>query len=169
MIHEETWPEAAKWDQALGQVINEQRAADPESRLAVMSDGGWCSRKNITEWENQGVDALASFVRDLIEEISEDEVERLQGWATVLPAEASISEHNHHQADLVAIYYVDIAQGLLLGLLLVLSAMKFVLVMLWFMHLRFDSPLFSTLFTGGLLLAVALFMVVLATLGSSLV
>jgi len=55
------------------------------------------------------------------------------------------------------------------GVLLALSAMKFVLVALWFMHLRFDTRLFSILFGGGLALIVALIMVVLATLGSNLI
>ena len=69
----------------------------------------------------------------------------------------------------VALYYVDIAQGLLAGLLLALSALKFVVVALWFMHLRFDNRLFTVLFAGGIALAVALLAVVLATLGASLV
>lgn len=69
----------------------------------------------------------------------------------------------------VAVYYLDIVEGALLGILLVLSALKFILVALWFMHLQFDNPLFSTLFTGGLMLAGALFIVVIATLGASLV
>ena len=69
----------------------------------------------------------------------------------------------------VAIYYVDVLESALLGILMVLSALKFVLVLLWFMHLRFDNQLFSTLFAGGLALAAALFIVVLATLGASLV
>ena len=69
----------------------------------------------------------------------------------------------------VAFYYVDMAQGLLMGILLALSALKFVLVGLWFMHLRFDSPFFTTLFAGGLVLATGLFIVVLASLGASLV
>jgi len=68
----------------------------------------------------------------------------------------------------VAVYYVDIARGALLGILLVLSAMKFVLVILWFMHLRFDSRLFTMLFAGGLLLVLSLFAVVLTSLGASL-
>jgi len=69
----------------------------------------------------------------------------------------------------VAVYYIDALQGALLGILMVLSFLKFALVALWFMHLRFDSRVFSILFTGGLMLAVALFLVVLASLGSSLV
>ena len=69
----------------------------------------------------------------------------------------------------VSIYYANLAHGALLGLLLSLSLTKFLLVALWFMHLRFDSRLFSTLFAGGLALVVALFFVVLATLGANLV
>jgi cytochrome c oxidase subunit 4 len=69
----------------------------------------------------------------------------------------------------VAVYYVDALAGALLGILLVLSAMKFVLVVLWFMHLRFDNRLFAILFSGGLVLAVLLFIVVLSSLGASLV
>ena len=69
----------------------------------------------------------------------------------------------------VAVYYVDALAGVLLGILMVLSAMKFILVLLWFMHLRFDNRLLSILFSGGLVLAVLLFIVVLSTLGASLV
>ena len=70
----------------------------------------------------------------------------------------------------VALYYVpDMPMAAILGLLLPLSLIKFLLVVLWFMHLRFDNPVFSTLFTGGLALAIALFIVVLATLGANLV
>lgn len=69
----------------------------------------------------------------------------------------------------VVFYYLDLADGVLLGVLMVLSAMKFVLVVLWFMHLRFDSRLFSIAFAGGMALVAALFFVVLATLGASLV
>ena len=69
----------------------------------------------------------------------------------------------------VAVYYVDALDSALLGILMVLSAMKFVLVLLWFMHLRFDNRLFSILFSGGLVLAVLLFIVVLSSLGASLV
>lgn len=70
----------------------------------------------------------------------------------------------------VALYYIPgFADGALLGLLLALSGLKFVVVGLWFMHLRFDSGLFSTLFTGGMVLVVMLMFVLLSTLGASLV
>ena len=71
----------------------------------------------------------------------------------------------------VAIYYIDWVHdhGLLIPLLFLFAALKFTLVVLWFMHLRFDSPVFSILFAGGLTLVAALLLVVLASLGASLV
>ncbi len=69
----------------------------------------------------------------------------------------------------VAVYYIDIQQGLFISILLALSASKFAFVVLWFMHLRFDSKLFTTLFVGGFALATSVFVVVLATLGGNLV
>jgi cytochrome c oxidase subunit 4 len=69
----------------------------------------------------------------------------------------------------VGVYYTSIVRGALITVLLLLSAMKFVLVVLWFMHLQFDSKVFSVLFAGVLLLVVSLFVVVLTTLGASLV
>ena len=69
----------------------------------------------------------------------------------------------------VAVYYIDALDDVLVPILIVLSALKFSLVVLWFMHLKFDSQLFSTLFVGGLILVAALFIVVLATLGGGLV
>ncbi len=69
----------------------------------------------------------------------------------------------------VAIYYVDALGDMLLPILLVLSGVKFVTVALWFMHLRFDNRMLSIMFSTGVLLATALFVVVLSTLGASLV
>lgn len=69
----------------------------------------------------------------------------------------------------VGVYYMNIAQGALIGVLLALSAMKFVMVILWFMHLRFDNKLFSVFFAGALLLVTALLVVVLTSLGAGLV
>ena len=42
-----------------------------------------------------------------------------------------------------------------LPILLVLSAFKFAMVAMFFMHLRFDHPLFTVFFTGGLILAIS--------------
>ena len=40
-------------------------------------------------------------------------------------------------------------------ILLVLSAIKFALVAMFYMHLKFDSPVFSRLLVGGLMLGAA--------------
>jgi cytochrome c oxidase subunit 4 len=69
----------------------------------------------------------------------------------------------------VALYYLDLSHNLLVVLLIVLSAVKFSLVVLWFMHLKFDNRLFSQLFVGGFLLALSVFVVVIAALQGSLV
>jgi cytochrome c oxidase subunit 4 len=68
----------------------------------------------------------------------------------------------------VAVFYVSSLEAVLAPILIVLSLSKFLLVVLFFMHLRFDNRLFSTLFTGGFALALAVFIVVLATLGASI-
>jgi len=61
----------------------------------------------------------------------------------------------------VGVYYVEALAPLLAPILIVLSAVKFALVVMFFMHLRFDNRLFSFLFTGPLLLMIS---VVLALL-----
>jgi cytochrome c oxidase subunit 4 len=57
----------------------------------------------------------------------------------------------------VGVYYVDFLRPALVPLLIVFSLIKFALVVLWFMHLRFDSRLFMRLFVAGVILAVSLF------------
>lgn len=69
----------------------------------------------------------------------------------------------------VGLYYIDLSHNLLVVLLIGLSALKFSLVVLWFMHLKFDNRLFSQFFVGGFLLALTIFMVALATLHGKLV
>ena len=69
----------------------------------------------------------------------------------------------------VGLYYIDMSHDLLVGLLLVLSAVKFSLVVLWFMHLKFDNSLFSRFFAGGFLLALTIFAVALSTLHGKLI
>lgn len=66
----------------------------------------------------------------------------------------------------VGAYYVTgIPDPVLSASLLVMMVIKFALVGLWFMHLRFDSPLFRRLFVGGILLAMAIYTVVLVSFG----
>jgi len=52
--------------------------------------------------------------------------------------------------------YIRALTPILIPLLLVLSAGKFSLVVLFFMHLRYDSRVLTALFTGPLLLAIAI-------------
>jgi len=69
----------------------------------------------------------------------------------------------------LVVFYFDALGDSALAFLLLLTVLQFALVAMWFMHLRFDSRLFSMLFVGGLILVAALFMIVLASLGASLV
>ncbi len=69
----------------------------------------------------------------------------------------------------VGAYYVGLSHNALVASLLVMSAVKFTLVVLWFMHLRFDSRIFSTMFLLGLITAGAVFTVVIAILHGKLV
>ena len=62
----------------------------------------------------------------------------------------------------VATYYVDFGP-LFLPNLLILMAVKFFIVVSYFMHLKFDSKLFSFAFYSGLVLAVAVYVVFLST------
>ena len=65
----------------------------------------------------------------------------------------------------VGLFYIPrswgIPRAVVIGLLLFFMAAKFALVVLWFMHLRFDSPLFRRLFVTGLLLALSVYLIVL--------
>jgi cytochrome c oxidase subunit 4 len=46
--------------------------------------------------------------------------------------------------------------------LLVLMVVKFYLVAMWFMHLKFDNPLFTRLFVAGLVLATGVYVITLS-------
>lgn len=62
----------------------------------------------------------------------------------------------------VSTVYVDF--GLLfLPALLIMMAVKFIMVVSYFMHLKFDNKLFSFMFYAGLVLAVGVYAVFLAT------
>jgi cytochrome c oxidase subunit IV len=60
----------------------------------------------------------------------------------------------------VGLYYMSLPNGVLIVALLLFSAFKFGLVVLWFMHLRFDSPVLKRLFVTGLILAGTVYMIV---------
>lgn len=66
----------------------------------------------------------------------------------------------------VAAYYVTgLSDAVLITLLMVMMVIKFALVGLWFMHLRFDSKLFRRLFVGGIILALGVYTIAMVTLG----
>lgn len=61
----------------------------------------------------------------------------------------------------VGVFYVPGFQAALVPVLLVLSAIKFSLVVMFYMHLKTDSRFFSFLFGGPLLLAAAVLVALL--------
>lgn len=63
----------------------------------------------------------------------------------------------------VGVFYVPALAGMSKLILSVMMVVKFVLVAMWFMHLRFDSPLFRRFFILGIVLSTAVFAVVLWT------
>jgi cytochrome c oxidase subunit IV len=63
----------------------------------------------------------------------------------------------------VAIYYTSIPHPLLVAFLIFAAIFKFSLVVLWFMHLRFDSKIFRRMFLAGLGLALSVYTIVLFT------
>ncbi len=62
----------------------------------------------------------------------------------------------------IVLGYQDVA-GLILGTMLVLMAVKFGIVALWFMHLRFDNVVFRRFFVTGILLAAAVYLGVMTS------
>lgn len=66
----------------------------------------------------------------------------------------------------VGLYYLDMPHALFAAMLLFFAVAKFSLVVLWFMHLRFDSAIFRQLFVAGLILAVTVYMIVLVIFGA---
>ena len=62
----------------------------------------------------------------------------------------------------VGLFYVDMTPALFVACFFVLSATKFALVAMFYMHLRYEAKLFSTLFFAGLALAVAVVFTLIA-------
>ncbi len=61
----------------------------------------------------------------------------------------------------VAFSYWEAVEGILAPSLIAMSIVKFVMVVAFFMHLRFDSPLFRRIFVAGLITAVAVYIAAL--------
>ena len=64
--------------------------------------------------------------------------------AMILPAITTVE---------VAVFYVTWLGHGIIPVLAILSIAKFAMVAMFFMHLKYDAPLFSALFLGGLALA----------------
>lgn len=64
----------------------------------------------------------------------------------------------------VVIYYLESFEGILVPALLIMSAFKFVVVVGFFMHLKFDNRRLTLIFAGGLALALAIFLAAFATM-----
>ena len=60
-------------------------------------------------------------------------------------------------------WWMDDAHDAAMVTLFVMMGIKFFMILLWFMHLKFDSKLFSLLFYLGLFLAVGVYTVTLFT------
>ena len=65
----------------------------------------------------------------------------------------------------VATYYVAIPFALLVPLLLVLAGTKFALVVAYYMHLRYDSKLFSGFFFFGFTVEILLLIALMVLFG----
>ncbi|HVM15122.1 MAG TPA: cytochrome C oxidase subunit IV family protein [Egibacteraceae bacterium] len=64
----------------------------------------------------------------------------------------------------VALYFAPVIRQVTVPALLFLTALKFVLVVAWFMHLRFDHLLFRRVFMVGIVLAAGVFGIVIVTM-----
>ena len=66
-------------------------------------------------------------------------------------------------AEVATFYFEEQLGAILVPALIVMMIVKFIMVVGWFMHLRFDDNLFTRVFVSGLLLAVGVYMAVLVT------
>jgi len=65
----------------------------------------------------------------------------------------------------VMVFYVQALRPMLLPILMVLMVAKFALVVMFFMHLRFDSKLLTGVFLWGLFIAVSIVLALMAIFG----
>ena len=65
----------------------------------------------------------------------------------------------------VAIVYLQFLAGVLVPTLVILSALKFALVAMFFMHLKVDNKLFSIMFVGGFILAAVVIVLLIVLFG----
>jgi len=92
-------------------------------------------------------------------------------------AQPSEGEHEHPGGDVyvrvaivlaiitaveVVIYYLPPVRGVLIPALIVLSVAKFVAVVGYFMHLKFDSRIFTWMFAAGMAITLSVFIALAA-------
>jgi caa(3)-type oxidase subunit IV len=65
----------------------------------------------------------------------------------------------------VAVFYVPLLHSVIVPILLVLSTAKFALVAMFFMHLKFDKPILTTLFAGGIVVATSIILAMMLLFG----
>ena len=67
----------------------------------------------------------------------------------------------------VWVYYIPpfVASPFFVPSLLIMSAVKFAIVVLFYMHLRYDHKLFKALFTGPLIIAIVTMLILLLLFG----
>jgi len=65
--------------------------------------------------------------------------------------------------EVATFYLEEQLGGFLVPALMVMMVVKFAMVVMWFMHLRFDSNLFTRMFVSGLALAIGVYAVALTT------
>lgn len=106
------------------------------------------------------------------------------GESALTPAEEAVAAHEHTGPGWsvywkvavvltlitigeVWVYYIPafVASRLFLPTLLTMSAVKFAIVVLFYMHLRYDHKLFRSLFTGPLIIATCTLMALLFLFG----
>ena len=62
----------------------------------------------------------------------------------------------------IALYYTEDIVGVFTDpILIILAVGKFIIVVGWFMHLRFENKMVNRFFTGGMILALELFAIVM--------
>ncbi len=59
---------------------------------------------------------------------------------------------------------VEMSRNILVPVILVIMVVKFAIVALYFMHLKYDDPLLSRVFLAGIGIALAVFIVTLSTM-----
>jgi cytochrome c oxidase subunit 4 len=99
--------------------------------------------------------------------------------ATQTPATADDHDEVHdHPSDLkyvkiaiilavltaieIVVYEADVSRGLLLAIILPIMVVKFAVVAGYFMHLKFDSRVYTTMFVAGIAFAAVVYAIMLA-------